>query len=1409
MVKLWIPVAEQGNRRSRRSTAPTKPPYWEIGNQALWMLHRAMCGTVSSAEMAGTAAHECIERIWYQVGEAVLSWAITPHKHNRATKSKAGTTHRPFRLRSVPISIGKRGRLLMILAMTLGPATTAMMTQRSKSPEGESATGVTAEAMALMARRHQPAWSEPFDTDSVPIQIDNGATRTMSFARSDFISGTLKPTKASRSVLGYGGTRSPITHEGTVRWRVLDDTGHEQTIEIPNSLYVPTSSTRLLSPQHMAQEARDHHPVRNGTWCATYDTEVVLHWNQQKHKLSAPLDSKGTNVGTAWTAPGYQKHEKYCQQVGECSYFATASPNPIQFIDGHDEMGPEETTALPEGAVTQKGSILESGEPPMTVSVIREGPATTTFDLDGPESATNDIEARDAQDEHKYLKDSRELLMWHTRLSHISQNRLQRMAKMGQLPKRLSTCPVLKCQACEFGKATKRPWRTKATEPTKKSHTLPVTAPGHCVSVDQLESRLPGLVGQMKGRPTTKRYKVATVFVDQFSKLSYVHLQTSTSAAETMEAKVEFERYAATFGVRVRHYHADNGRFSDNEWRRHVAENGQRLTFCGVGAHHQNGIAEKRIRDIQDLARTSLIYANRRWPAAVDARLWPYALRNANNVINKTTFPKQLKSPIELFSAIDVAPNLTQDHPFGCPTYALDGRLQGTMKIDKWASRSRLAVYLGDSLQHSQKVGLLLSLTTGLVSPQFHAVYDDTFSTVESSATNPPSNWQKIVGFADTHKRVGFHSGINPGHESEKDIDIPLSELPDVTPAGGEIPHGQGGTDTDQTPAGGDNDNPPVGDAPDTDFRTRSGRVSRPPAHHADYVAYEAFMVDGLTTDELVSEHDRPQWDEVALAASSDPDVLYLHEAMAASDRQQFVEAMKREIDAHTESGNWNIMRRDQIPSGHAVLPAVWAMRRKRHISTQQVYKWKARLNIHGGKQVKDVNYWETYAPVASWPAIRLIMTIAAAERWCTKQLDFVLAYPQAPVETDLFMAIPTGFELSFGSARDYALRLVNNLYGQKQAGKVWNDYLVEGLLRIDFTQTKNDPCIFFRGSVIIVIYTDDTIVTGPLENDVDAAITDIGREFKITSQPKVDDFLGVKITRLENDLGTEAFTLTQPQLVNSILKDLGLEKEGAKSRPIPALSSVRLHRHEGSAPHNEDEWSYRSVVGKMNYLEKSTRPDIAYAVHQCARFASDPKVQHTAAVKLIGRYLAGTRDRGIICNTSKDKSFECYCDAGFSGDWKASIAENDSSTARSRTGYVIMYSGCPIVWASKMQTEIALSTTESEYVALSQSLRDVIPLMALVVELEEAGFPFPVDTPKVHCKTFEDNSGALEMAKVPKMRPRTRHLNIKYHHFREHVKNGDISIHAISTDDQMADIFTKPLDRALFSKHRMAIMGW
>ncbi len=220
--------------------------------------------------------------------------------------------------------------------------------------------------------------------------------------------------------------------------------------------------------------------------------------------------------------------------------------------------------------------------------------------------------------------------------------------------------------------------------------------------------------------------------------------------------------------------------------------------------------------------------------------------------------------------------------------------------------------------------------------------------------------------------------------------------------------------------------------------------------------------------------------------------------------------------------------------------------------------------------------------------------------------------------------------------------------------------------------------------------------------------------------------------------------------------------------------TTVLLHKDENGKVFNND-FHYRSVKGKLNYLEKSTRPDIAYAVHQCARFSSNPKQSHADAVKYICRYLAGTKEKGIIIKPESN-TFECFVDASHAGDWNQQSAVDDPATARSCTGYILSFAKCPIIWSSKLQMEISLSTTEAEYIALSQAAWETLPILSLAREAAQRGLIQDEEKPIIQCKMFEDNQGAV-LANVPKMCPRMKHINMKCHFFRQYIQDGMLKV--------------------------------
>ena len=271
----------------------------------------------------------------------------------------------------------------------------------------------------------------------------------------------------------------------------------------------------------------------------------------------------------------------------------------------------------------------------------------------------------------------------------------------------------------------------------------------------------------------------------------------------------------------------------------------------------------------------------------------------------------------------------------------------------------------------------------------------------------------------------------------------------------------------------------------------------------------------------------------------------------------------------------------------------------------------------------------------------------------------------------------------------------------------------------------------------------------------------------------------------------------------------LGLTNSNGTRTPAP---KPPLPRDVGGEPFADD-YNYASVIGMLMYLACNSRPDIAFAVNQCARHTHHPTALHAKYLKQIGRYLQSTKEQGMRINPTKNNNslyIECFADADFAGLWGRDDV-HDPHCVRSRSGYLVLINGCPILWKSKLQTETAWSTMEAEYVALSSACRDLIPVIHLVDELSKQYSLGDKDIPMIKTTIYEDNEGALKLAntELPRMTPRSKHYGVKYHWFREHVKNGLIEVVPVSTKDQLADIFTKGLVYESFVSLRKRLVGW
>ena len=360
----------------------------------------------------------------------------------------------------------------------------------------------------------------------------------------------------------------------------------------------------------------------------------------------------------------------------------------------------------------------------------------------------------------------------------------------------------------------------------------------------------------------------------------------------------------------------------------------------------------------------------------------------------------------------------------------------------------------------------------------------------------------------------------------------------------------------------------------------------------------------------------------LVFAASDNPDILYWDQAMWAHDRDKFIVAVRIELDGDEKMGSYEPIPLNQVPKGTKLIDMVWSIHCKRQIKTQEVYKWNACLNVHGGQQEHNIHYWDTYAPVVTWQMVWFFMILSILLVWHSRQLNFIMAYLQVPTEIPLYMWLPQGYKRNGMTRKTRALMLIHNMYGQKQAGWVWNKYMDQGMREIGFTPRTYDPCLYYRGSTVFLVYIDDCIVFGPNEQSINKVVTNLhacSLNFTIDDLGDIGDFLDMQAQKLEDG----SIMLTQPQLIDFIIKDLHLQGR-SNPKKTPAVTTKLLHK-DASGPKMTPDFHYRSVIGKLNFLEKSTCPDISVSMHQCGRFSECPKQIHAKVVKHIGHYLLDT----------------------------------------------------------------------------------------------------------------------------------------------------------------------------------------
>lgn len=447
------------------------------------------------------------------------------------------------------------------------------------------------------------------------------------------------------------------------------------------------------------------------------------------------------------------------------------------------------------------------------------------------------------------------------------------------------------------------------------------------------------------------------------------------------------------------------------------------------------------------------------------------------------------------------------------------------------------------------------------------------------------------------------------------------------------------------------------------------------------------------------------------------------------------------------------------------------------------ITKLKARLVADGCGQLYGVDYLETYAATPSPDIIRLLLTYAAHKNLEVHQVDVDSAYLHAPIDQPVYMYVPEGVEINRNKGE--VLMLKRALYGLKQAGRQWALHLKSLLERFGWIQNELEPCLFYKPNLdqYLLIYVDDIVIMGPSVETITKDKQDIGSVLPIKDLGEIHDYLGMSVTR---NRVNKTFKLRQIGTVDDIIQRATAT---FRKRSVPRSPYEPVVRKDTPLNAKQHEW-YRSIVGLISHLARFTRPDVSNAVNKLAVKLHAPVEEDADYVHQLIGYLQGTRDMFLELRGQDINQIKVYSDSDWAG---------DRTDRKSTSGFICYYGSSPITWSSKKQKCTAPSTMAAEYISLSDASKEAILLKNRAEQLSRVEVPVTmlVDNMAAQAVANGNPGHATKGAK---------HLDLRYHIVREMVQDGKLTVTRVDTHDNIADIFTKPLPKDAFVKHRNAL---
>ena len=1018
-------------------------------------------------------------------------------------------------------------------------------------------------------------------------------------------------------------------------------------------------------------------------------------------------------------------------------------------VEGKKVISLENTLHVPElrtpllsvSKITDKGSDVIFTSTNATVKD-KEGNIKFTADRIGDLYYVRDnVETANAVSEDMSTE---KLNLWHKRLGHLNERDVKRVVREKKaLGIELDPNQKLGvCESCIKGKFV------QTSFPKKLSRQAEI-----------LEIVHTDLCGPMRTQ-SMGHAKYFITFTDD--KTRWTETRFLRSKDKALTAFIDYKNLVENqTGKKIKCLQSDNGKeFNNVGFEKYLNECGITRRFTITYTPQQNGVAERKNRTLVEMARCMMFDSN------LPPMFWAEAIATANHVRNRCP-SRSLdgRTPFEEWKGR--TPNLSYLRTFGCRAYAL---LKGPEK-GKFNTRASEGVFIGYSeVSKGYRIWFPKKRTVGI---SRDVKFIGEFLPKEQNEEFIPTDYfQKTVNTeSETRGRIEINLQPTPLVIREpENVDDIINESDDTSEEDDDPEQ------REEEP--GEPENEEQGQAA-PELRRLRGRPHIVRTGHP-----------GRPRKQYNMENARQGSEQSEAAKVTE---IQVKDAISGNETDEWKQAIRSEFVSLIKNKTWELVDR---PNDQNVIGSRLILKNKFN-TNGTLERRKARVVAKGYSQRPGIDFKETFAPVARLSSIRMLTALAIEYEMEIHQLDVTTAFLNGDIEEDIYIEMPEMFqeileemvaenqhkkqdykeeekdaELMLEEARkgDKVCRMKKAIYGLKQASHQWHKKFNEILKQLGFEPLSSDICVYVSrrntDTMLVATYVDDILLFSTNLEWMSEFKQDLKQNIDVKDLGNVSYCLGLEFRRENGKM-----KISQKTYIQDLLKRFGMEDSKPVTTPLDV--GMKLQKPEKCSNENNP---YRELVGALMYLAVGTRPDIAYSVNYLSQFNTCHQKEHWTAAKRILRYLRGTLDLGLMFEKT-EKPLKGFVDA----DWGGCLTDR-----KSYTGYIYILANSAISWEAKKQCSVALSSTEAEYMSLSQATKEAIHLKRFLQEINLSKCDY--------IEIYNDNQGAQKLAKNPIFHSRTKHIDIRHHFIRDVLKEGIIKLRYMPTADMIADVFTKAL---------------